>query len=208
MGFPIFLPLFIILISVIGYFTRKNKRTQEKVNVDFLERERLANSTRKQDISNLPYLNFSTETLPVGKCDDERLSECEAVLKDLENKKILNLSKHSNTDLKLLYGPANLELLSSYDENYHTLSTTLLRYAVRETELNRDFDAAAILEYAVTLRIDSSQIYLLLNTLYERNGTPEKCAAIKDALNQTDEPFRSYVLRKLESARTDEADGR
>ena len=132
------------------------------MNEAFLERERRANATRKKDISNLDYLPFSADTLPIAEYSDDKLASFEAVLKNLSGQKIINLSMYSNTDLKLMYGPANLNDLSEYDENYHVLSDTLLSYALRELELGRETAAAAVLEYAVELRIDSSRIYLTL----------------------------------------------
>lgn len=203
-GFPIFLPIFIIIGSLIAGSRHKQENSQKKKYENFLERERLANSTRKQDISHLNYLALSLDSLPIGHSADPVLTNCEETLKSLSQKRILNLSGKSNTDLKLLYGPANLDDLWEYDENYHILSTTLLDYGKRQEELNHIEEAVAILEYASSLHIDSSKIYLLLASLYDKAGTPEKISQIKDSLQVMDEDFRLYVLKHLESFHTDE----
>ena len=162
----------------------------------------MANATRKKDISALPYLSFSTDTLPVGEFADDELYSCETVLQNLTDQKIINLSMYTNTDLKLMYGPANLADLSSYDENYHLLTTTLLAYARREVELDRIDAAVTILEYAMSLALDVSQIYLLLAELYQKQNTPEKIQDITDALFVMDESFSSLVLPKLPVSHT------
>lgn len=111
---------------------------------------------------------------------------------------------YSNTDLKLMYGPANLNELSECDNNYHLLSDTLLNYAERENTLQRYEAAISILEYAMSLRIDSSRIYLMLARLYDEQNTPEKIQNIFHALSSMDDSFTSHVLPKLRSSHIEE----
>lgn len=203
-GFPIGLPIFIILGSLMAHARHKQKASQTKTMEDFLERERLANSTRKQDISGLDYLVLDLSLLPLGKVNDPALKNLEDTLRELSEKQILNLTGISNTDLKMMYGPANLDTLWECDDNYHSLSQTLLAYAKRYQELGYPGDAIAVLEYALSLKIDLSQIYILLNGLYLQTGTPEKAADIHRALESMDEKFRSYVLNHLESSHAGE----
>ena len=47
------------------------------------------------------------------------------LIEALKEKKILNLSGFTNTDLKLEYGVGNLTELTDYDNNYVTLSRSL-----------------------------------------------------------------------------------
>ncbi len=202
-GFPIFLPIFIIVGCLLARNRYKENSSREKTVEDFFERERRANSTRKQDVSHLDYIALDLNALPMGKIQDEVLMDCERTLTDLSQKQILNLSHMSNTDLKLEYGAANLDFLSQCDENYHILSQTLLNYGMRASELNHIQEAIAILEYASSLHIDSSKIYLLLARLYSEAGTPEKISDIEASLNAMDESFRSYVLNHLESCHID-----
>lgn len=203
-GFPIGLPIFLILGSLVAHSRYKQKTSHTKTVEDFFERERLANATRKQDISNLDYLILDLSALPIGKVTDPALKKLEDTLTELSQKKILNLTGISNTDLKMMYGPANLDTLWECDDNYHTLSQTLLSYAKREQELGNVKEAIAVLEYASSLKIDLSQIYLLLNELYQQTGTPERVSDIYAALDTMDEKFRSYVLNHLESSHAGE----
>lgn len=197
MRFPLFLILLIIFTAVLAVKRQKSTRAQEEVNEAFLERERRANTTRKKDISGLDYLPFSCDNLPIGQVKDTTITSCEDTLTNLSGKRIINLSSFSNTDLKLMYGPANLNDLTEYDDNYHTLSHTLLDYAKRMQELAYTQNAVTILEYAMSLSIDSSQIYLMLADLYNELHTTEKIQGIVDSLSSMDESFRSLVLPKL-----------
>lgn len=197
MNFPVFFTFMIVFVLFLAYKRRKQTQNQDAANEAFLERERLANSTRKKDISALNYLPFSAEALPLGEDPDPKLSSIETDLKDLSGKRIINLSGYSNTDLKLMYGPANLNELSEYDENYHILSDSLLAYAERELELGRTSAATAVLEYAAELRIDKSRIYLMLAELYQSQNKPEKTARLKETLSSMDPAFASLTIRKL-----------
>lgn len=206
MNFPI--PVFFISSVVFVLFLamkrRKQTRLQENTNEAFLERERQANATRKKDISNLNYLPYTADALLLDEDPDEELSQYVKILKDLSGRKMLNLSMYSNTDLKLMYGPANLNELSECDNNYHLLSDTLLNYAERENTLQRYEAAISILEYAMSLRIDSSRIYLMLARLYDEQNTPEKIQNIFHALSSMDDSFTSHVLPKLRSSHIEE----
>ncbi|MCI9416981.1 MAG: hypothetical protein HFI82_06175 [Eubacterium sp.] len=206
MNFPI--PVFFISSVVFVLFLAmkrgKQTRRQENTNEAFLERERQANATRKKDISNLNYLPYTADALLLDEDPDEELSQYVKILKDLSGRKMLNLSMYSNTDLKLMYGPANLNELSECDNNYHLLSDTLLNYAERENTLQRYEAAISILEYAMSLRIDSSRIYLMLARLYDEQNTPEKIQNIFHALSSMDDSFTSHVLPKLRSSHIEE----
>lgn len=204
MKFPFFLFAFIIFVGVITYKRKQHTHKQDMVTEAFIERERRANISRKRDISHLNYLTFAIDRLPLFEFQDEELLSHENILKELADKKIINLSNYSNTDLKLMYGPANLNVLSEYDENYHQLSSTLLAYANREVALSRMDSAIQILEYAMDLAIDSSQIYLLLADLYQTQGTPEKIETIIQKLSSMDTSFSSMVLSKLDTFHTSE----
>lgn len=204
MKLPIFLIALIIFTAYLAVKRKQQTRKQEEVNEAFLERERKANSVRRKDISNLDYLPYSADKLPLAESSDEELLACEKILKELSDKKIINLSQYSNTDLKLMYGPANLNALSEYDDNYHALSAALLAYAKRNADLDCIETGISILEYAMTLSIDSSQIYLLLAELYCKQHTPEKIASIIDAVSSMEESFASLVLPKLTSYHTAE----
>lgn len=201
---PVFLLAFICFSAYLAVRRKKQSDRQLEANEAFLERERAANATRKKDISGLDYLPFSADRLPLGTDPDKELASYEAVLKDLSDKKIINLSRYSNTDLKLMYGPANLNSLTEYDDNYHALSSALGSYARRKAAVGQKEDAIAILTYAMELKIDSSRIYLDLAKLFQECGMPEQIRAIEDALSSMDENFAALVLPKLAAFHTAE----
>lgn len=199
---PVFFTATVIFTAVLAVKRAKHTKLQNEANESFLERERLANATRRKDISGLDYLSFSADALPLSNVSDPELLQHETVLKELSGKKIINLSMYSNTDLKLMYGPANLNELTECDDNYHLLASTLLSYANRKISLGYANDAVSILEYAMSLKIDSSKIYLLLAELYQKQNTPEKIERIADCVASMDKSFSSFLAPKLDAFRT------
>lgn len=89
---PICLILFILFIAVITFAIKRADSAQAKVNEEFWEKERKANSTLRGDTTDLCYITIPEKVFP------------------LNNDKI--------NDLKLKYGILNFKKLSEYDDNF------------------------------------------------------------------------------------------
>lgn len=189
--FTIFFVLFIIVLTVV---MRKNTNNQKQVEELFLNREREANNTRKADISNLDYIIIPEEIFP-----QEPQTENEIRLKELSEKKILNLTGLSNTDLKLKYGIANLDALSEYDTNFTSLVTTLGSYGKELYDSGRIGEARTVLEYAVSIRADAGIIYTTLADLYQSTGESSKIPALIDSVRELKSLSRDSILKKLDA---------
>lgn len=84
---PVFFTATVIFTAVLAVKRAKHTRLQNEANESFLERERLANATRRKDISGLDYLPFSADALPLSNVSDPELLQHETVLKELSGKK-------------------------------------------------------------------------------------------------------------------------
>ena len=89
----------------IAYQNKKSKRALDR----FWDRETKSNSVRRADISNLDYITFDIDKLPINESKDLGFSDICDELIMLSGKKFLNLAAYTNTDLKMMYGPANLD---------------------------------------------------------------------------------------------------
>lgn len=191
------LPFFIILLSIFSLLRNRSSNSyQEKLNA-FWEKEQRANLSRRKDISNLDYIQIPLNTFPVGKFADEKLSDYETSLADLSNKKILNLSGISNTDLKLEYGAANLPVLSEYDANFTTLARLISDYGSRLAELGYKQEAVTVLEYGIACRTDVSKNYVQLYKLYEENGETAKANALAETVRSSDMLLKESILAQI-----------
>ncbi len=176
---PIILVVFILFLVFVNMRYRKsNKETKEREDA-FWERERMANATRRKDITNLPYITIPKEILPQS-LHTSAIDKLKALAESED--KILNLTGKSNTDLKLEYGVANLEELSACDERFTLLVTALSEVAKDLLEAKQTDEAKAILEFAVKIQADAKSIYLMLAQLYcESNETAKIDSLIASA---------------------------
>lgn len=152
---------FIVMRTVANDNRAMTRRTRE-----FFEREQKANNVRRADISTLPYIEIPLDKLPVEALEKTSKPESKQKLLALSKQKILNLSMYTNTDLKMMYGPANLETLSACDEHYlqlirllQTIGETLLEAGERDA-------AESFFAYAISIGSDLSNTYVALGQIY------------------------------------------
>ncbi|MBQ8518915.1 MAG: hypothetical protein IJ455_04805 [Agathobacter sp.] len=157
--FP-FLTIFIIFCLVLTFYIRKNDAAQQKVQDDFLEKERQSNAVRKKDISKLDYI-----TIPLDKIPVKVETSTEKAIFALAEKPMLNFVGISNTDLKLQYGTANLDILTEYENNFLEFVALLPDYADELVEAGETESARMLLEFAVSVNADSRKIDKLLAEL-------------------------------------------
>lgn len=197
----IFLGLFIFFIFLVAYFRKKGTREQESAELAFWDRENEANHTRRKDISNLSYITIPLEDFTMNICDNPEIKTYEQTLTELSEKKILNLSNQTNTDLKLQYGPANLDALSQYDQNFATLCTTLVSYAECLLALDYRREAQVVLEFGISCGSDHSKNYRLLADLYEEQHAKDALTNLLATAQELNSPMKrsivSYIEEKL-----------
>ncbi|MBQ4283611.1 MAG: hypothetical protein IJB96_06770 [Lachnospira sp.] len=193
------LPYFIILIVVIQLKLRKSSRNDEKSIKKFWERESQANSVRKKNIDSLDYItiprNMEFEKLETSDSDIIKLKTSLLALRD---KKILNLTGYTNTDIKMEYGVGNLTDLSQYDDNYAELTRLISNLGKLLIERGYTNAAIELLEYGITCKTDVSTNYTLLADYYRENNEPEKIKMLTHTAKGLNSINKDVILRKLE----------
>jgi len=171
---PVLTVILLIFIVWLQYEIRKSSRVADKGSDDFWNKEKQSNQSRRKDITSLDYLTINPELLPKANNDDATINSYRDTILLLSNKKILNLTGYTNTELKSLYGVANINLLSDYDNNYSILISILQKWAERLSANGDTSDAILVLEYAVSCNTVVLKSYQLLAELYFKQNTPEK----------------------------------
>lgn len=156
------------------FMKRTNRKATEKAEA-FFERERVANSVRKQSLDDLSYINIDMNRIPnPDSYQIESLSDAYNKLYELSEKTIVNLTGVLNTDLKLKYGVANLPVLTEYDQNYTALCRAFLTLAKEYLNLSDKESAKMVLEYGIECKTDLKSHYILLADIYEEESEYEK----------------------------------
>lgn len=206
---PVLLLLTIIVILLIRFGGTRSDKQETLSSADFWKREHDANFVRRTDLSGLSYLNVPQELadklpqVPAADCPDpsvaEEYEELRQTLADLSGAPVLNLTGLTNTELKLRYGPANLEHLTRCDENFTLLCRTLNRLGRLLVSFGREEGAVRILSFAVDCTSDIQESYLLLASLYRKAGDREALLALSESVKVFDGLRRSSLEDALEA---------
>lgn len=193
---------FIIIMTTCFLIMRANtvsnkKRTQEQQ--DFWSRENEANSVRRKDISTLDYVQIPIQTLPVNTLDTLGMSKYSKELARLADEKIINLSSYTNTDLKLMYGPANLNDLTKYDLNYTALIRVLDNIGKDLISAGHEADAVTFLAYAVSIGSDITTTYTALGTIYHAKNETEQLKQLISAAEKLTSLSGAKIVSKLKA---------
>ena len=186
-----------IFILWIRYETMKSNRNSKKISKDFWKKESDSNHVRKRDISNLPYINIPFDELPFQDSKDPVLEHIQNKVLELKNKKILNLTGITNTDLKLTYGTANLNVLMEYDANYAELVRTLHRWAAYLLEHNAIEEATIVLEFSIQCKTDISYCYETLAKLYAADQRHDKINDLIQIASSLNSITKNVILNRL-----------
>lgn len=137
---------------------------------------------------------------------EEEIRSVEQELLALSDKKILNLTGISNTDLRFMYGSANLEPLSACDQNFTILIRLLQKWGNLLVSSGAYEDAIRVLSYAVSVGSDITGTYALLARLYKGLNQYDKINELKVQADKLTTLMKPAILKDLDSltAITDE----
>jgi hypothetical protein len=203
-------PLFLSFMLFLGWFHLNRSRMSRKernLQDTFWERENRANSTRKKSLDGLPYITIPLQELPVSSnsgnaASDSELASIEKELLELSQKKIVNFTGITNTELKLQYGAPNLDVLTQYDENFTCLCRLLFSWGKKLDALSRQTEAIQVLEYGVRIGTDIRGHYLLLADLYKKTQAPQKIQSLIDRAEALDSLNKNGIIRGLIALQT------
>lgn len=140
---------------------------------------------------------------PSGTEDDlsviaAQIADCHRILNGFREKKAVNLTGITNTDLKLTYGAANITLLMEYDQNYTLLVRTMQKWADLLIRAGYRREAVPILEFCVETRTDISSTYRALAAIYRERGETDKIAHLREVADGLNSAMRPAILRMLD----------
>ncbi|MCR4674988.1 MAG: hypothetical protein K5675_08250 [Lachnospiraceae bacterium] len=198
MAFP-FLTIFMIFIIFLFFrFSTLRKKQDEKIN-NFWDHEYDAEHTPARDISNLPYIKVPLSNFPLDKWDDDEIRMIEDSIRSLSEKRILNLTGKTNTELKLEYGTANLNVMSEIGENFNDLAVLLTDYG-KALMQKGDFESAAnVFEYGASIKSDVSSNYMLLGDCYIALHQERKLNTIKEQVQSMHLLLEHKIISYLDS---------
>lgn len=201
MLFP-FLTVFVVFLLLLAWQYRRKDQYLKEIEQSFWEKEAMANATPPADLDSLKYITIPLEKFPLGFSQEPEIVRIEQALRDLSNKRILNLTGKTNTDLKATYGVSNLETMSEIGDNFDQLTMLLKDYANLLLENDRMDDAIYVLEFGVGIGSDISQNYTMLGDCYQALGKTDKLNYLIEQVKATEFLLTPSILRHLEQLQT------
>ncbi|HKL98724.1 MAG TPA: hypothetical protein VJZ06_02295 [Mobilitalea sp.] len=198
----VYFAILIIFALWLNYEIHKISRIDKKKNDLFWKNERLANLSRRTNITGLEYITIPLDTLPMSDMDDSTINSYRDIIQGLSDKLIVNLTGLTNTDLKLKYGASNLNRLSEYDNNYTVLVSMLHKWGERLYNMGYIKEAIPVLEYSVMCLTDVRKTYLLLAKIYMEQNTPEQIDPLLDILPFTKIARKEKLSEELVGIKT------
>ena len=180
--------------------SRRHKNRQEELNRKFLDAEDRANSVRKKDIS--PDLFFEPDISDLPPLQEGDPYQIERTSK---RKMIYFREPVSNLELKQEYGPAQMDIIAQYEENFHDYLKSLTDWATslaEDREENNVKDALWILGYAIAHGAEFRSTYKLAADLYAEIKDTETLQALYNAAEMQhfkDPAVRQHVLEYIKN---------
>lgn len=208
MRLPIIFLTLIWFCLWLGARFRSNRNKADRAEQAFWDKERQADFARVRPLDDLAYVTVDLDALPYARLiDDAAARDAAESIRALAGERIVNLTGISNTDLKLQYGAANLETLSSYDQNFTALVTALQKWAhalldaaasAGEQDARTLWeDARTLLEYAVSVGTDIAASYRDLAALYIRTLSRDDAHAQIKTLLEKAQDLNSMTKSRL-----------
>lgn len=191
----------LVLGLVIAIAVSKSKKTEAALLNEYWAKEAAANNTRRKPLDDLDYIRLPMEIFPMDLLSDlPKIEDYRQIILSLSECPIVNFTGISNTDLKLRYGAPNIELLTSYDQNYTLLVRTIQQWAQALYDAGYMSEACQLLEFAVSTGTDVSATYRLLCEIYQKQGTPDKIAGLYPIAESLNSAMQKPIVRILQEA--------
>lgn len=193
-----FLASFLVFVVWLTYEISKYNKIEANSMKNFWAKEHQANSVRKKSLDNLNYIQIPLERLPMDiLTDNEAVTECLDLIRQLADTKIVNLTGISNTDLKLTYGTANITVLSEYDQNYTLLARTIYKWGELLYQEGFVTEAKRVLEFGIETNTDVSGNYKLLASIYLKEGEKAKLDSLFERAGNLQSLMKNPILKAL-----------
>ena len=194
-SFLIIASLWFIVIFV--FRGQRWEKQQDDVKRRFVEEEDAANSVRKKEIP--PEMFYSadlTRFAPIPEGDPHKVERC------AKRKMIRFPEPITNLELKKQYGPAQMESLALYEENFNEYLKALTTWAgalVEKGELN---DALTILDEAISLGSEFRNTYRLTADIYAMNNSEIDLQGLRHKVNSNhfrDPAVLQHILEYIDN---------
>lgn len=204
MPIPILFVLFVIFLFVFHFRIRSIDEKTEKKDSEFWEKEEYANSIRKK--KELPLFHIDLEDVHfIENVDTDEENEILALQEEVmefSGLPMMNCENKTNIDLKIEYGPSNLQPIIESEQNFIDFQKTILTLGKKLYDMNKIEESISILEKGVQYGSGYDDNYIILCNLYvqiqEKNRIRDLYTnALKNQILHHKKKVVDYIYQRL-----------
>lgn len=204
MPIPILFVLFVIFLFVFHFRIRSIDEKTEKKDSEFWEKEEYANSIRKK--KELPLFHIDLEDVHfIENADTDEENEILALQEEVmefSGLPMMNCENKTNIDLKIEYGPSNLQPIIESEQNFIDFQKTILTLGKKLYDMNKIEESISILEKGVQYGSGYDDNYIILCNLYvqiqEKNRIRDLYTnALKNQILHHKKKVVDYIYQRL-----------
>ena len=181
----------------IAYRVKKSNKIMKESIDNFNEKEREANNARRHEIGDDIYFKPDMSAIPFlndGSKEEERV-------KSIASRPMIKMpGRVSTTELKLMYGPSQLEHIIICEECYNDYLSALIDLAEHRINDGHKNDGLQLLLYTIGLGSDFRKNYALLIDLYigDRDGSKlDELLVETKAREFADEGTKNWIISQI-----------
>jgi len=196
------LTLIIIFWLVVRVFAKRSTKGAGEGTKKLLNDDYIANSARTKEIEESLFYMPDISRLPIRKYEDianesvtaQRQAKAIALA---ESKMIGGVSGLSNIDLKNMFGPAQLEKVAKYEENFSKYMHALRFWSESLIKDGHLGDAQIVLEESIKGGSEISAAYTLLAEIYYGKKDTAAIKALAKTAEEKEWPGRKMALDQI-----------
>lgn len=201
--YPSLMIILALCIFLAIRLTTLKKHQAESENA-FWDREKQADTATDKDLNSLSYITIPLDKFPLHFSDDDEVLLIENSLEEIASHRMLNLNGKTNTDLKMEYGPGNLEAIQQMGDDFSQMTILLCDYAKCLMQAERYHDALTVLSYGASVKTDISTNYMLLGDCYQILHQEHKIPAVIEQVKSLHLLLEPKIVDYLQSLLPDE----
>lgn len=205
MRIPIFFVFFIIIIVVSHIRASRSENNLDGSQKRFWEKEQASHYVRKKELTEEDYIKGHVDLIPDFKESDYEawgktsLYKAQEQLRETASKEMINLSGMLNSDVRLKYGTAQLDLIESLENNFNNYIQGLSLLGSELAQLDHKDIGQTLLEEAIQVGSDVSHTYMNLSDLYKDSENTEALKELLKKSSQLNSIMKSKIIKHIES---------
>ena len=194
--YPFLIVILTLCILLAVRLAKIRKHQAEKDNA-FWDREKQADTAIDKDLNSLTYITIPLSKFPLHFSEDDEVMMIEDALEEIATHRMLNLNGKTNTDLKLMYGPGNLEAVQQMGDDFSQMTILLCDYAKCLMQAERYHDALTVLSFGSSVNSDISTNYMLMGDCYQALHQERKIPAVIEQVKSLHLLLEPKILEHL-----------